>query len=157
MFLENNYILSNELVQKMNIHIANISMLKQDLENNGNVEDIIKMNNCTFINKNSRYLPKNIRIGILQNDFTDISDKLPCTYALEIFECNNKEITTSGIVKEKISIAGKNFYVFTQKFIDTIQGKVVNVLDYDDTMDCYRDKQIDEYIRLSKNKFITWY
>ena len=157
MFLNTNYILANELVKKMNIHIANISMLKQKIENSDNYDDMIKMNNCTFINKKSIYLPKNIRLGIANNVFTDMSNKLPCTYVRSEYGISEKELFASGIIKEKIEVCNKDFYVFTDEFIEKTEGTVINILEADDAMECHKNGSIDGFVKLSKNKYITWY
>lgn len=157
MFLHKNYILANELVQKMDIHIANISMLHKILEDTGNDSEIIKINNCTFINSDSIYLPQNIKKGILGNKFTNMSNKLPCTFIKTEFNISEKELLKSGIVNGKVTVAGKQFYEFKDSFIQTIKGKVLYVLDKQDTMDCLKNDEIDGYIEMSKNKFLTWY
>jgi len=157
MFLSKDYILSNELVKKMNIHIANISMLKQRIENSDNYNDILKMNNCTFINTKSLYLPKNIREGISANKFTDMSNKLPCTFVRTEYGITEKELMASGIIKEKVEVCDKDFYVFTDEFIEKTKGTVINILEEEDALDSYNDGSIDGYIKLSKNKYITWY
>lgn len=156
MFLENNYILGNELAQKMNMHIANISMLAQSLENT-NADDTIKMNNCTFINAESINLPKNIKHGIWTNKFADMSNKLPCTYVRSEYNVTEKELFKSGIVEGKTEIAGKKFYVFKADFVEKVKGRVIYMLDKDDCESCVESNSIDGFIELSKNKFLSWY
>jgi hypothetical protein len=157
MFLNKEYILANELVQKMDIHIANISMLKQKIENQANFDDIIKMNNCTFVNRRSKYLPNNIKIGILTNTFTDLSNKLPVTYIRSEFGVSEKELFAADIVEGKIKIADKEFYVFKNDFIDKVKNGIINILDKEDKEDCEYQGSIDGSIKLSKNKYLTWY
>ena len=156
MFLNKKYILANELVAKMGIHIANISMLVKEYEDDDSGA-FIKMNNCTFINANDVTLPNNIRTAILTNQFTDMTDKLPCTYVHTEYEISEAELFKSGMVIEKVIIAGKKFYKFAPEFVQKMKYKIGYVLDEAETMDCYRKKQILGYTQLGKNKYFTWY
>lgn len=157
MFLSNDYILANELTKKMNIHIANISMLKQRLEDQNNETDMVKLNNCTFINKKSIFLPKNIREGIKKNIFTDISNKLPVTFVKSEYEITEREMNNSGIIQGKKKIAGKDFYVFNNDFVEKVKNSIVYVLDKKETEECSKNGDINGFVKLSKNKFLTWY
>lgn len=156
MFLESKYILANELIEKMNIHIANISMLAKDFEDS-DCGTIVKMNNCTFINTKSRHLPHNIMVGAIANEFTDMSDKLPCTWVRDEYPMTEKEMYNSGIVVDKVKIAGKQFYVFDKEFVQKMKRKIGYVLDAEETKYCTEKGQIEGSIQLSKNKFFTWY
>lgn len=156
MFLNKKYILANELVQKMDIHIANISMLLKEYEDS-NSDTFLKMNNCTFIDSKDVTLPKNIIAGIRNNQFTDMTDKLPCTYVHDEYEITEKELFNSGMVINKVEIAGKKFYQFAPEFVQKMKYKIGYILDEAETMDCYRKKQIQGYTQLGKNKFFTWY
>lgn len=157
MFLNKNYVLANELVQKMGIHIANISMLVKYYEDRENFSTMLKMNNCTFINSKDSSLPNNIRIGLANNNFTDMSNKLPCTWVKTEYEMSDKDLINSDMIIEKVKIAGKDFYVFAPEFVQKMQGKIGYTLDKAETMDCMAKGQIDGYTQLSKNKFFTWY
>lgn len=156
MFLKSNYILANELVQKMGIHIANISMLVKEHEDEDNGM-FIKMNNCTFINTKAATLPANILAGIYANEFTDMTDKLPCTFARMEYGITEKEFLKSGIVTKVVNVAGKDFYQFAPEFVQKMHRKIGYVLDEAETMDCFAKKQIAGYTQLSKNKYFTWY
>lgn len=156
MFLHKKYILANELVQKMGIHIANISMLVNDYEDSDN-GTFVKMNNCTFINTKDTTLPNNILAGIYANDFTDMTDKLPCTFIRSEYGITEKELLKSGMATEVVTIAGKDFYKFSPEFVNKMKYKIGYVLDEAETMDCYRKNQILGYTQLAKNKYFTWY
>jgi putative SOS response-associated peptidase YedK len=156
MFLNKKYILANELVEKMGIHIANISMLMKEYEDTDN-GTFVKMNNCTFINSNDATLPNNIKIGMQNNQFTDMTNKLPCTFVRSEYEITEKELFKSGMVTKKVEVAGKDFYEFAPEFVEKMKYKIGYVLDEAETMDCYRKKQILGYTQLSKNKYFTWY
>jgi hypothetical protein len=156
MFLHKKYVLANELVTKMDIHIANISMLMKEYEDVDNGA-FIKMNNCTFINSNEATLPNNIKIGLKNNQFTDMTDKLPCTYVHTEYEISEAELFKSGMVTKKVEVAGKKFYQFAPEFVQKMKYKIGYVLDEVETMECYRKKQIQGYTQLSKNKYFTWY
>lgn len=157
MFLDKNYVLANELVQKMDIHIANISMIKKQFEGTDDMKTIISMNNCTFIKSNSPKLPRNIREGIKSHTFTDVSNKLPCTYLRTEYPLSVRNWEKAGVINDKVKIAGKDFFEFTDDFVNKTRGKIVYILNEEETMDCFRKNQIEGYIQASKNKFITWY
>ena len=101
MFLNKNYISSNELVEKMGIHIANISMLRNQLEYDDDIVTIVKKGGASFIKKNSMKLPSNIKEGIAKNTFTDISNKLPCPFVKSEYQVSEKELMKSGLVVAK--------------------------------------------------------
>jgi len=157
MFLDKKYILANELVQKMDIHIANISMLLNHYDYSDNYGVMVKMNNCTFINTHSHFLPNNIKVGIAENKFIDISDKLPRTFVHYEYSVTQRELYKSGIVIDMVKIAGKELYVFDPDFVNRLNRKIGYVLDKNETKECYTKGQIKGFIELSKNKFFTWY
>jgi len=157
MFLNKKYILANELVQKMGIHIANISMLRNEFEDQDDMSTIIKMNNCNFIKSGSHKLPNNIAMGIAANEFTDMSNKLPCTWVRTEYEVTEKELQKAGIITGKIKVAGKDFYEFTEEWVAKVKNKIVYTLDKNETMSCMDKGQILGYVQVSKNKFLTWY
>jgi len=157
MFLPKKFILANELVEKMGIHIANISMLRQEFEDRDNMYDIQKINNCSFINTKSRQLPNNIMVGILSNKFTDMSNKLPCRYVSEEYNATERELTNAGIITGKVTVCGKKFYEFTDEFVETVKGKLTYTLDKAELGYCLMHNQIIGYVQLSKNKYLTWY
>lgn len=157
MFINKNYILANELIEKMDIHISNISVLKQSYENVGDYHTFLKMNNCTFINSKSKSLPYNIRVGISENEFTDLSDKLPSPYIRTEFHVNEMFWFNSGIVIEKIKISGKQFYVFDPEFVKKMKGKIPYILDEAEARKCKMDGDIEGYTQLSRNQYFTWY
>jgi hypothetical protein len=156
MFLNKKYILANELVNKMGIHIANISMLMKEHEDSDNGM-FVKMNNCTFINTKDGELPQNIIDGIRANVFTDMTDKLPCTYIRTEYGITEKELFKAGMVTKIVTIAGKDFYQFAPEFVEKMKYKIGYVLDEVETMECFRKKQILGYTQLAKNKYFTWY
>jgi len=157
MFLSKKYILANELVQKMNIHIANISMLRNQFTDDEDYTTIMKMNNCNMINTNSKKLPHNIMEGIQKNTFTDMSDKLPCTWVKSEYEMTELELFKSGIAIGKEKIATKDFYIFNQDFVKMMYNKVPYILDEKEMLECTSKKQILGNIQLGSNKFFVWY
>lgn len=157
MFLSNRHVLANELVQKMDINIANISILKKKLEDQGDLSTLKQMNNCTFIYTKSPRLPKYIQNGLNGDNFTDVSNKLPCTYVKKEYECSEREIMRTGLIERKETIAGKKFYVFKDEFVKSMEGKIAYVLDEAETLNCYRNGDIEGYMKLGKDKYLTWY
>jgi|FLOH01.1.fsa_nt_gi hypothetical protein len=157
MFLSKDYILANELVEKMGIHIANISMLRNEFENVGNMTDIVKLNNCSFINTKSINLPNNIKNGIAKHTFTDVSDKLPMTFLRSEYDLSAADLRKAGIITGDIKITDKKFFIFKQDFIEKVKGSIVYLLDDAETKECLEDGSIDGAIKITKNKYITWY
>jgi len=145
----------------MNIHIANISMLRHTFEDNDNFYDIQKLNNVTVINSSAKMLPNNIRNGLISGlsagVFTDLSNKLPCTYVKEEYSVTERELLLSEIVINKIKISGKDFYVFNSEFVKNLDHKIGYVLNAEETKECTRTGKILGSVKLSKNKFFTWY
>lgn len=157
MFLQSKYILANELVQKMDIHIANISMLAKTYEDQDDFATMVKMNNCTFIDTKANKLPANIKVGISKYEYTDMTNKLPCTWVRTEYGITEKELFNTGMVTEKVKIAGKEFYIFADEFVQKMKGKIGYVLDESETNYCLEKNQIACATKLSKNKYFTWY
>ena len=161
MFLSKDYVLASELVQAMGIHIANISMLHAKLENESNSTDIIKQGNCSFINSNSPYLPKNIREGLYLREWTDVHNMLPTSYVKKEFEINNDTldnlIENNSFFLGKYKVADKEFVKFSDEFVDLMQGSIPYILNEKATLECSQDGDIDGYTKLKKNHFLTWY
>jgi len=157
MFLDNKFILGNELVQKMGIHIANISMLRKSFEHNDDLYSVLKLNNCNFINTKAMNLPNNIKKGIEEHEFTDMSDKLPITWVLGELNCTERNLINAGIVIDKVTVAGKKFYVFDRAFVDTIGKSIPYILNAEENERLVKGSFIKGSIQLSKNKFLVWY
>lgn len=161
MFLSSNYILGNELVERMGINIANVSIMSKRFEDENDHTTVVKMNNCNFIKSDSPKLPKYIQNGIKelksQSPFVDFSDKLPCTWFRSEFELSDKDCMNSDIIKDKVKVYGKEFYVFDQKFIDAVKDRISYMLDEKETKECWNNKQIEGYVKISKKKYMTWY
>lgn len=157
MFLNKNYILANELVEKMNIQIGNISIYRQKLEDENDLTTIIKMNNCNFIKSNSNKLPQTLKKCISSNTFTDFTNKLPRRWLETEFNVSKREWFNSKIVIEEVKLYRKDFYVFSDDFINKVKNRIVYVLDKEETQICYQKSQIEGFIQLSNNKFMTWY
>jgi len=162
MFLKNNYILGQELAAKMNIRYSNISQLVSYLRRNQDFTTV-KYGKCTFIDKTSDIMPNNIKYGLLSNEFTDLTNKMPFSYALSVFELTrfqlNKLIDKSvpnDIIVSTSTIENILFVEFSQEFVDLCNNNVVNILLEEDTFECYNLGYIDKYLKLGE-KYITWY
>ena len=157
MFLSPSYILANELVKKMEIHIANISLLRQEYVKTDDLYTIRKLNNCNFVNAKSHRLPKNIKKGIKEHSFTDVSDKLPVTFTHDEYPVTEREWFKSGVVTKKEKIAGKEFYVFSPDFVKNVTGKIGYVLMEDEYKSCLKSGEIQGGVELKPGKYFTWY
>lgn len=157
MFLKKEYILANELVEKMDMHIANISMLRNELEAKDNYDDLKKVNNCTFINTKSPFLPNNINVALSENTFTDMTDKLPATFLRTEFNLSPEDLEKAGVIEGEVEIAGKKLIQFKPDFVKNVEGSVMYMLSEDEAKECLEDGSIDGMIKITKAKCITWY
>lgn len=160
MFIPSNYILANELAEKGNIHVANFSMLHNNLSNLG-LPDTLKYGNCVFVDKNSNFLPKYIK-DLANNpeiEYTDMSNKWLTSYATTELGVSKNYILSSlaEYHPTEVTVAKKKFIEFDNSFINLLHQKCLNVLTEEDTMECYNDGDIEGYIKLKKDKYITWY
>lgn len=159
MFLSNQYVLANELVQYMDIHIANVSKVINDLELAGDCSTIVKINSYTFI-RDSNNLPNNfrqaLRTGFYENRFTDVSKMVPSTWLRTELDVTPKELVDAGIAKS-VLVAGKPMVEFTEEMYLKLRRSVPYILNAAETEECFNNKQIDGYVQLKKNKFLTWY
>lgn len=157
MFLNENYILANELVQKMGIHIANISVYRKRFEDENDLGTIKKMGDCNFINKASEKLPLTIMNGVRAHEFTDMTDKLSAPFVKTEWDLSYNELYDAGVITEQKFICGKRFYVFDHDFIKKVKRKICYVLNEKETKECFDKELIDGYIKISKKKYLTWY
>jgi hypothetical protein len=164
MFLGKEYILGNEISEKLNIHIANISILAKLLED---TDDVKQYGNCTFIKATSKNLPNNIKEGIRNHKFTDFTGILPLSYFLKEFELNAKQLEKSKITKEIFDMKfeskksktesnsiKKTFIKFTDEFINEVKGKVLYSLPKNELQENLQ--YIDGHIEIG-TKVLVWY
>jgi hypothetical protein len=157
MFLNENYILASELIQNLGISIANISKLANQYNDCGNSSTIIKMGTCSFIHSTDKNLPKTIRRGLDDYNYTDMSNKLPCKWSLTEYNLRELDLINSNMITDKIVVGGKNLYVFDPEFVSKMDGKIGYVLNKAETMECLKSNRIDGYTELNKNKYFVWY
>jgi hypothetical protein len=157
MFLNKNYVLSNELVQKMDINIANISMLAKKYREYSNYGAIIKMNNTSFINSRDQTLPKNIKDGLNMHKCTDMSDKLLCGWLKSEYELTGDDLVNTNIIIDKITVSKKDFYVFSPEFVGKMRNKMGYVLGKGEAIYCYNTNKIDGYTKIDDSRYFAWY
>jgi len=149
------YILGNEIAKKANISIANISMLIKN-HNLINGIDFLKFKSINLINKNSLYLPRNIRKIIDKYKFTDLSEYVPYIYFTELFEFKLKNIKNFSIIK----ICNKKFVKINDKYFEKIikDEKLVKVVvDRNEVKSLLDDSLIKGFKHLSKGRTFVWY
>jgi len=158
MFLNENYVLANEIVQQRNVRIGNISQLVRNLENKNLFESYQKRGNCTFLNSKSNYLG-GMQEHVKSGSFTDISNKLPLSYLLHEFGISKKELLSSlkEYIKGECSISNKNFIIFKDSFVKKLKGKTIYIMKKGELDDAISNNYIDGYIEINKNKFIVFY
>lgn len=159
MFLSKNYILVNELSKKMGITHANFSILKAKLEDEGDEHTFIKYGNALFIDKTSSNIPKNIKecIAMYENELTNFEKMLPVTYIKSEYGVSERELKNAGIIEGVVVIEGKKFFKFTDEFVKNMKNKILYVLNEQETNECYKKGQIEGFIKLNKDKYLTWY
>jgi len=157
MFLHKKYILGNELAQKLNMSISNISMFRNECLRSDDMYTVRKLGNCSFINTKSHKLPRNFKNAIAKFEFTSMHNKLPIRYVKTEYGVSEKQIINSGIVTGEIQVANKDFYTFDEDFVKKVQGHMIYMLNETETFKCMRENSILGYVKISNNKFITWY
>lgn len=148
------YILCNEIVEKAGINIANFSKIRSDTENT-NSTVTIKRGKCIFIKAQDRMLPTYIAKHIYEHEWTDMSDKLPCSYVKSELDIGDEGI---GVVfSDKITICGKQFYQFLPEYAAKFKKKVLYTLNEAEATDCKAKGLIRGAVRITEGKMLTWY
>jgi hypothetical protein len=155
MYLSKKYILASELTAFMQIHIANISMLKKKYDEDGNTSTIKKYGNCLFIDSTDKSLPANIKRGIESYNFTDFSNMLPVTFLQSEFEVSIKILQERNIVQDIITIQGKKFAIINPEFKSKTTGATFYLHDDKDMKESI--PYVDGYVMLKKDKCLSWY
>jgi hypothetical protein len=157
MVISDNYVLSNEIAQKGNIHIANFSMFQNLCEERNIRGAIEKYGNCTFVNSRSIDVPNNFRKIMQSEEMTDLKNCVLLSYVTSYFQTSKKDFTSLPEVKRVFKVAGKEFAELTPDFADILKNKVVTNVDKKDYEECEKDSLILGSIKLSKNNYIVWY
>jgi len=164
MLLTSNYVLSNEVAKKSNIHIANFSNFAKYIQDNDIDNTVIKQGNCTFLNKFSPYLPKNFKEIINSNTFTDLNNCVLKTYFCNYFECSKKDILNAKTTENGINvnvtafkIEGKEFLKFNDELAKQFKNVVLTNITKQDYLECIENNDIKDAIKLSKNNYMVWY
>ena len=150
------YVLGAEIAKKADFHIANISMLFNDLPLIEGI-DFLKYGGITLLNKKSLGYPKYIREAMFRKDITDLSDLLPLTYFLDILDGNIKLIKDSF---EIIKVQGKQFIRINDKYMSDIimnEKLVKSVVDNIEVDGLESDNLIKGKLKIAKSKFLVWY
>ena len=153
MFLNNNYICANQYVIDRNIHIANVSNLKKNMSE----RDFMELGNCTFLRKDGKLSLDLKKYIYLENrEHFDFTNYLPCAFLKSELELSEKELFDSGLVKNKLEIAGKKFYELSE-FFDNKRNKVFYTLDRKDYFDVINNIRDLDFLKISDKKYLTWY
>lgn len=162
MFIPKDYLLTAELAEKGDIHIANFSNyynLLQDQDTFQSSQEMIKYGACTFINSKSSNIPQNFKDIINSHEFTRMDNKILNSEFISETGTSLKVLVNS--LKEynptQVEVSGKKFTQFDDSFIELLKNKCINVLSKEETEECTKDKSIDGSIKLSTNKYLTWY
>lgn len=154
MFLSKKYVLVNELIDRMNINMANASGLIRELDRLGDTTTVVNIGYCNFI-KDSQNLPRNFR-DALRDSFTDISQMLPCSFVKSELNLTEKEFLDFGL-GTKVTIAKKDFFKFSDSLYKKLKNSIPYVLSKAETDDCSNRGLIDGFIKLDDNRYLTWY
>jgi len=159
MFLKEGFILGNELIQKMEIHLANLGNLRLSYDDACDNYNIRRMNNCMMLNSKCKKLPKTFKRGIerFKSELTDMSDKLPCTYIHKEFKISEKQLFEHNIVIDKINVANRNLYVFNPVFVKKLRNNIPYILDGNDFKECSEQGILKGAIQITSNKYFVWY
>ena len=157
MVISDNYVLSNEVAQKGNIHIANFSMFQKLCEERNIRGAIEKYGNCTFLNSRSIDVPKNFRKIIQSEKMTDLKNCVLLSYVISYLQTSKADFARLPGVKRTFKVSGKEFAELTPEFANIMKNKVVTNVNKADYHECLRDGDIEDGIELSKNNYIVWY
>lgn len=162
MFLNKNYVLGNELCDFLNIHKANISILRKERESVEDFNTVVKLNGISVVNLKSKFLPNNLKLSpedIKKAKFTDISDKLPLSYIEDELDLTPKELNVLGAKEVNIKY-GNLKEIKLWKFPDEIV-QLKNIIPYtlnsEEYFECLKKKQIDGGIQVKPSKYFVWY
>jgi len=159
MYLKENHILGNELMIKMGIHQANLSMASKKYKDENNT-DIRKLGNCVIINKDSKTLPETFKRGIAKHELTDLTNMIPLNYFMSEFDLklpHVKEIIKQGYFEDIISIYNNKFIKVNKDFVKKTKDSIFYKLNKTETEECLNKGYIDGYIKLNNNLYLTWY
>lgn len=157
MFIEEKFILAHELVQHIGVGIGNISMLRKEYVSSGDYYTILKLGSCIYVNSESKKLPQQYRDAIRDNEFTSMRNKLPVSHVKLNINATQGLLTKGGMIDGIITISGKRFYVFKDEIVSRIGSHIPYILNYDETMNCKKNNQIIDYIKLTSNRYFVWY
>lgn len=162
MYLTEDYILANELVDFMGVNISNISGFKKQMEEEDDEVTIISMGSCSFINRKSPKLNNIIRRGLESSEevgfeFTNFSDKLPSGWFRDEFGINDSDAEKCGFILEKVRISNKDFFVFSPEFIEKTRGQLLYVLPKAEAEQLYKERKISGIEPLNNKRHMTWY
>jgi len=164
MLLTENYILSNEVSKKGNIHIANFSNFAKHVESYDILDTVLKQGNCTFLNKHSLHLPKNFKEIISTNTFTNLQNTVLSTYFCTYFECLRGDILKANKTEKgtdvnitEFKVQGKSFLKFNDELSKQLKKVVLTNIPKKDFFECLENNYIEDGIRLSRNNYMVWY
>lgn len=157
MFLDKKYVFVNELIQHMGIKIDPVINLKKSLDRMNDGSTIIQIKKYSFINKKSYNLPERFRDVLVNEKWTDVSDKLPCYWVKEEYRLTEKELFNHNFIQSVVKICNKPFYHFTPEFVQKLKNKNGYTMSIKEAVECMEKKEIDGYIKLKYNKCFTWF
>lgn len=161
MFLTNQYIFSDEYIDKTKMHRANISMARNTAEAKDCFDTIKKMGRYSFIDVNSPLLPAYVTKHIKHHNFTNMENLLPLSYVKKEFKVSDEDldrlINQTAEFKGYKNLAGTQFVEFDQEFVSSLKYCVPYVLTKKDLDSCINSHVIDGYITLNKNSYLAWY
>jgi len=156
-FIEDKFILCNELVNKMGIHPSNVSRLMKMFRETGDYYTIQKFDGCSVINRESKKLPRSFAEAIKNNEFTSMYNKLPVTHTKSYIGVTKSQLLKGGMIDGEITVAGKRLYVFKDEIVKLIGSHIPYVLDYNETIKCKDKGLIKDYIKMTSNRYFVWY
>jgi len=160
MFLNHNYVLASELVKEMGIQLHSICMLRKEYRESDDTYTIRTMNNCMFLNSKSHKIPNNFKKGMQEHkhELTTLTNKLPASWMNSEFGISEANLYKANIIVDKIVLAGtRRFYVFEENFVQKVTGNIPYILTEKEAHECMAKSEIKGYIKVSRNKYFTWY
>lgn len=158
MFLSNDFVLGNELHEKMNFSKSVISIARAELADKGFHDTIIKLAGTTAVNINDHRLPKYVQPS-KDISFTRLTDRLPIAYLRN--EVGFDEDTLKRIGGREEVVSNVRLWVFEPEFVETIHKRNKNTVFCDLTKDEYekysKNGSIVSAVKVKNNRYLGWY
>ena len=155
MFLTKDYIYQREFAFKRGVSINNLSNLfKMHPEAYDNL-DIVRLGISLFFRKTSKMLGPVYSQLAKNNQYTDFSNKLVCSYLKHEYQCNIPFLESQNYGKV-IDVCGIKVFEFNDDFVKRFDG-VWYSMNRKELNELLEEMNDLDYFQVNKNQFIVNY